>query len=101
MTSASHPTGSPFLSTAQSLTPRGIRSRTRLTCLLERRDVDLGNRSVALPVRRIDVAYGHPELGAVQRDGQGHGLRARVGRRPTEVASGCRIVLARADGVLA
>src|SRR5262249_34459779 len=62
---------------------------------------DLGNWSVALPVRRIDIAYGHPELGAVQRDGQGHGLRARVGRRPTEVASGCRIVLARTGGVLA
>src|SRR6185503_15950830 len=29
------------------------------------------------------------------------GLRARVGWRPTEVASGCRIVLARAGGVLA
>jgi len=41
------------------------------------------------------------ELGAVQSDGQGHGLRARVGRRPTEVATGCRIVLARAGGVLA
>src|SRR5204863_9780641 len=72
-----------------------------LHLLLERRDVDLGNRSVALPVGRIGVAYGHPELGAVQRDGQGHGLRARVGRRPTEVAGGCRIVLARAGGVLA
>src|SRR5437667_342349 len=72
-----------------------------LDLLLERRDVDLGNRSVALSVGRINVAYRHPELGAVQRDGQGHGLRARVGRRPTEVASGWRIVLARAGGVLA
>src|SRR5207247_4839279 len=57
--------------------------------------------SVALPVGRVNVGYGHPELGAVQFDGQGQGLWTRVGRRATEIASGCRIVLARAGGVLA